>query len=52
MGVRGKEREGADEDGTDERLVGGWGPVGLEQPANEEPSEASIHLEHGPLLLP
>lgn len=28
------------------------GPAGKEQPANEEPSEASIHLEHGPLQLP
>lgn len=31
--------------------VGRWGPAGTEQPANEEPSEASIHLEHGPLQL-
>lgn len=30
----------------------GWGPAGMEQPANEEPSEASIHLEHGPPQLP
>lgn len=29
-----------------------WGPAEKEQPANEEPSEASIHLEHGPLQLP
>lgn len=28
------------------------GPAEREQPANEEPSEASIHLEHGPLQLP
>lgn len=36
------------------RVDGGcrWGPAGMEQPANEEPSEASIHLEHGPLQLP
>lgn len=33
-------------------VVGRWGPAGMEQPANEEPSEASIHLEHGPLQLP
>lgn len=32
--------------------VGRWGPAGMEQPANEEPSEASIHLEHGALQLP
>lgn len=31
---------------------GGWGPTGMGQPANEEPSETSIHLEHGPLQLP
>lgn len=38
------------EDDEDE----GWWRLadGLQQPANEEPSEASIHLEHGPLQLP
>lgn len=32
--------------------VGRWDPAGTGQSANEEPSEASIHLEHGPLQLP
>lgn len=33
-------------------LLWRWGPAEKEQPSNEEPSEASIHLEHGPLQLP
>lgn len=43
-------REEDDEEGW--WLLWRWGPAEKEQPANEEPSEASIHLEHGPLQLP
>lgn len=32
--------------------IGWWGPLGMGQISNEQPSEAFIHLEHGPLQLP